>query len=230
VAIIARQFSRPRGPLGRLIGHGMARAKRRLQPLGRAADRRAVSRQPRADRRARSRAGHRLEAALAQFRQARGWGIDLSPEMLSQSRKRNLAEVRAGRLTLTEGSAASLAAITPIDVVVANHVLYFWHQPADELARIHAALRPAGLLALGYQLKQNMPPMAQRHFPPQGHLLYSSDEQVAQLLAGRRLHSHQSPRQGPARLPARASRAGHVLTTGANVFLSRAGVLHTHGD
>jgi SAM-dependent methyltransferase len=183
VAIIARQFSRPRGPLGRLIGHGMARANADFSrwvvqqiaeqyhgSTGRIAE---LGPGP----------GIGLEAALAQFPQARVWGIDLSPEMLSQSRKRNLAEVRAGRLTLTEGSAASLAAIAPVDVVVANHVLYFWHQPADELARIHAALRPARLLALGYQFKQNMPPMAQRHFPRQGHLLYSSDEQVAQLLA-----------------------------------------------
>lgn len=68
-------------------------------------------------------------------------------------------------------------------MVVANHVLYFWHQPADELAVIHAALRPGGLLALGYQLKQNMPQMAQKHFPQQGHLLYDSDEQAARLLA-----------------------------------------------
>ena len=111
------------------------------------------------------------------------WDIDPSREMLSQPSKRNLAEVRAGRLTLTEGGTESLTAIAPVDVVVANHVLYFWHQPADELAAIHAALRPGGLLALGYQLKQNMPPMAQRHFPRQGHLLYSSDEQIARLLA-----------------------------------------------
>jgi hypothetical protein len=122
--------------------------------------------------------------------------------MLSQSRKRNLAEARAGRLTLTQGSAASLAAIAPVDVVAANHVLYFWHQPADELAAIYAALRTGGLLALGYQLKQNMPPMAQKHFPPQGYLLYSSDEQVTRFAARRRVHSDQLPRERPARRPA----------------------------
>jgi SAM-dependent methyltransferase len=183
VAIIARQFSRPRGPLGRLIGHGMARANadfsrwvvQQIAEQHRGSTGRIAELGPGP--------GIGLAAALAQFPQARVWGIDLSPEMLAQSRKRNLAAVRAGRLTLTEGSAATLAAIAPVDVVVANHVLYFWHQPAAELARIHAALRPAGLLALGYQLKQNMPQMAQRHFPPQGHLLYSSDEQVARLLA-----------------------------------------------
>lgn len=182
MAIIARQFGRPRGPLGRLIGHVMARANGDFSRwvmeqigehyhggTGRIAE---LGPGP----------GIGLEAALRMFPQARMWGIDPSREMLSQSSKRNLAEVRAGRLTLTEGGTASLAAIAPVDVVVANHVLYFWHQPADELAAIHAALRPGGLLALGYQLKQNMPQMAQRHFPRQGHLLYSSDEQVARLL------------------------------------------------
>ena len=183
MAIIARQLGRPRGPLGRLIGHGMARANGDLSrwvteqiaehyhaSTGRIAE---LGPGP----------GIGLEAALRMFPQARVWDIDPSREMLSQSGKRNLAEVRAGRLTLTEGGTESLTAIAPVDVVVANHVLYFWHQPADELAAIHAALRPGGLLALGYQLKQNMPPMAQRHFPRQGHLLYSSDEQIARLLA-----------------------------------------------
>lgn len=75
------------------------------------------------------------------FPQARMWGIDPSLVMLSQCRKRNQARVRAGRLTLTEGSAAALDAIAPLDVVAAIHVLYLWHQPAAELAAIHAALR-----------------------------------------------------------------------------------------
>lgn len=182
MAIIARQFGHPHGPLGRLTGHVMARtnaafsrwvieqiAEHHRGSTGRIAE---LGPGP----------GIGLEAALRRFPQARVWGIDPSPEMLSQSGKRNLAEIRAGRLTLTEGGTASLAAIAPVDVVVANHVLYFWHQPADELAAIHAALRPGGLLALGYLLKQNMPQMVQKYFPTQGYLLYSSDEQVARLL------------------------------------------------
>ena len=182
MAIIARQFGRPHGPLGRLTGTVMARTNAAFSrwvmqqiaehPPGSTGRIAELGPGP----------GIGLEAALRLFPQARVWGIDPSPVMLSQSRKRNLAEARAGRLTLTQGSAASLAAIAPVDVAAASHVLYFWHQPADELAAIYAALRTGGLLALGYQLKQNMPPMAQKHFPPQGHLLYSSDEQVTRLL------------------------------------------------
>ena len=55
-----------------------------------------------------------LEAALRRFLHARWRGIDPSPEVLPQSSERNLAKVRAGRLTLTEGGAASLAAIAPV--------------------------------------------------------------------------------------------------------------------
>lgn len=104
MAITARQFGRPRGPLGRLIGYGMARANagfsrwviRQIAEHYRGSTDRFAELGPGP--------GTGLEAALRQFPQARVWGIDPSPEMLSQSRKRNLAEVRAGRLTLTEGS------------------------------------------------------------------------------------------------------------------------------
>ena len=183
MAIVARQFGRPHGPLGRLTGTVMARANagfgrwviQQIAGHYRGSPERIAELGPGP--------GIALEEALRMFPQAHLWGIDPSPVMLSQSRKRNQAEVRAGRLTLAGGSAAALDAIAPVDVVVANHVLYFWHQPAAELAAIHAALRPGGLLALGYQLRQNMPAMAQRHFPRQGHLLYDSDEQVTRLLA-----------------------------------------------
>ena len=80
--------------------------------------------------------------------------------MLSLSRKRNLKHVVTGRLTLARGDFASLAPLAPIDIVMAIHVLYFWHQPATELPQLHAALRPGGALALGFQLRQHMPRVA----------------------------------------------------------------------
>jgi trans-aconitate methyltransferase len=181
-SIVARQFGRPRGPLGRLIGHGMARANGELsrwvvQQL------RALN-PPNVDRiiELGPGPGVGLEAALQQFPRSRVWGIDASPEMLSQSRKRNSNAIDSGRLTLIEGSTASLAAIAPVDIIFANHVLYFWHQPADELTRLHGFLVGSGILALGYQLRQNMPSMPQRQFPRAGHILYESDEDVAALL------------------------------------------------
>ncbi len=182
MSMIARQFAHPHGLLGRVIGYGMARGNAALsrwvmQEVGDHAQGdlvRIAELGPGP--------GIGLQEALRRFPAARVWGIDPSPEMLAQSRKRNLAEVAAGRLVLVRGGVASLAEIAPLDAVVANHVLYFWHRPADELTAIRGCLRHGGLLALGYQLKQNMPPMARKHFPRQGHLLYESEEDVTQLL------------------------------------------------
>ncbi len=122
-----------------------------------------------------------LEALLAQFPEAQVWGVDLSSVMLSQSRKRNQAAVTAGRLTLLEGGVSALSASAPADIVMANHVLYFWQDPAAEMAQIRGFLRPGGLLALGYQLRENMPAMAQRRFPAAGHRLYDADDDVTRL-------------------------------------------------
>jgi trans-aconitate methyltransferase len=122
-----------------------------------------------------------LEALLARFPDAQVWGVDVSSVMLSQSRKRNRSAVNAGRLTLLEGGVSALRAGEPADIVMANHVLYFWQDPAAEMAQIRGFLRPGGLLALGYQLKANMPAMAQRRFPSAGHQLYDADDDVTRL-------------------------------------------------
>ncbi len=182
MSVIASQFARPHGLLGKLIGRGMARGNAELsrwvvQQVGEhaAGDTAKIAEIGPGP-------GIGLQETLRRFPDARVWGIDLSPEMLAQSRKRNLAEVRYGRLVLVQGDIARLADLAPLDIVIANHVLYFWHRPADELAAIRACLRDGGLLALGYQLKQNMPPLAQKHFPQQGHVLYESDEDLERLL------------------------------------------------
>jgi trans-aconitate methyltransferase len=142
-----------------------------------------------------------LEALLAQFPDARVWGVDVSSVMLSQSRKRNQSAVTAGRLTLLEGSVSALSASEPADIVMANHVLYFWQDPAAEMAQIRGFLRPGGLLALGYQLRENMPQMAQRRFPAAGHHLYESDDDVTKLAIAAGFGSVTHIVNGPAEAP-----------------------------
>jgi len=184
-SLIGRQFGHPQGPLGRVVGHFMARANARfnlwavhqLHDAASADVRRVVELGPGP--------GIGLAETLRVFPRAHVWGVDLSPEMLSQARRRNLGAVRAGRLTLVEADAASLselAELAPADVVLAVHVLYFWHRPEAELARIRGVLRPGGLLALGFQLRQHMPRPAQANFPKEGHLLYDSPDDVTRLL------------------------------------------------
>jgi SAM-dependent methyltransferase len=182
VSVFARQFGRPSGIVGRLVGRGMARGNGSFNKwlVGEIAAQlpdgveRAVELGPGP--------GVGLEGLLAKFPSARVWGIDLSPEMLSQSRGRNSEQANAGRLTLIEGGVESLQAVAPIDLIVAAHVLYFWHEPAEAVAQIYRALGADGVFALGYQLRLNMPPLAQKNFPKEGHVLYDSDAAVATLL------------------------------------------------
>ena len=96
---------------------------------------------------------------------------------------------------------SALSASQPADIVMANHVLYFWHDPAAELAQIRGFLRPGGLLALGYQLRQNMPAMAQRRFPPAGHRLYETDDDVTRLAVEAGFGSVTQRIKGPAEAP-----------------------------
>jgi ubiquinone/menaquinone biosynthesis C-methylase UbiE len=198
---LAQQFGHPSGPLGAIVGRGMAKGNADLsrwvvqQASVHHGDvvRSVVELGPGP--------GVGLEALLGQFPDARIWGVDVSSVMLSQSEKRNRSAVSAGRLTLLEGGVPELAASAPADIVMANHVLYFWRDPTAEMAQIRGFLRRGGLLALGYQLKQNMPRMAQRRFPPAGHLLYESDEEVSTLAIaagfGSVTHSIKGPPEAP---------------------------------
>ena len=182
MSVFARQFSRPSGIVGRLVGRGMVRGNGSFNRwlVGEIAAQvpggveRAVELGPGP--------GVGLHELLGRFPEARVWGIDLSPEMLSQSRGRNSEETSSGRLTLIEGGVESLRALAPIDLVMAAHVLYFWHEPAEAVGQIYRALRPGGVFALGYQLRLNMPPISQKNFPKEGHVLYDSDDAVAALL------------------------------------------------
>ncbi len=176
---LAEQLGHPSGLLGAVVGRGMAKGNAELT--------RWVVEQVTTHH---SGAIHRvaelgpgpgvgLEALLARFPEAQVWGVDISTVMLSQSERRNRGAVTAGRLTLVEGGVPALSASAPADLVMANHVLYFWPDPVPELVRVRECLAPGGVLAIGYQLKQDMPSIIQRRFPPAGHRLYERVEDVS---------------------------------------------------
>ena len=182
MSLIARQFGHPSGVLGRLIGRGMARSNGDFNrwlvgEIGRRCGHHAT-------RIAELGAGPGvgLEEILRTFPGSHVWGIDPSRVMLAQSRRRNFADIQSRRLVLLEGDARRLQELAPLDLVLASHVLYFWHDPASEFALIKAALRPGGWLAVGYQLKANMPPFAQTNFPRAGHVLYETDADLVTLV------------------------------------------------
>ena len=201
LSIVGRQFGHPRGLLGRIVGRVMARSNadfnkwfvQEISGLGMNDVGRIVELGPGP--------GIGLQETLRVFPEARVWGVDLSPEMLSLCRKRNLDQISSGRLILVEGDAASVQELAPVDVVLAAHVVYFWHQPANELAQLYRALRPGGLLALGYQLRANMPRMAQRNFPKEGHLLYDSDDDLSMLLGAAGFTNVRFVVKGPSEAP-----------------------------
>lgn len=182
MGVIARQFGSPTGTLGRVVGRFMAHNNGDFNRW--LVDQVAAEVPPvRSVVELGSGPGVGLEALLAAFPDAHAIGADPSPTMQGQARRRNHDDVKKGRLRLVEGDAQAAAAFSPVDLVVAVHVLYFWHQPARDLALVADLLAPTGCLALGYQLRQHMPGPAQRDFPKAGHRLYDSDDDVGQVLA-----------------------------------------------
>jgi trans-aconitate methyltransferase len=198
---LARQFGHPSGLLGAVVGRGMARGNAALSRW--VVQQAAAHRSEAVERVAELGPGPGvgLEALLTQFPQAQVWGVDLSSVMLSQSRKRNRSAVTDGRLTLLEGGVSALRASEPADMVMANHVLYFWRDPAAEMTQIRGFLRPGGLLALGYQLRRNMPAMAQKRFPLAGHHLYETDDDVTKLATEAGFSSVTHVVKGPVEAP-----------------------------
>lgn len=182
VGLIARQFGKPSGVLGRVAARFMARSNRDFnQQLVQVV---AASSMPRPGVVAELGFGPGvgLAALLDAFPDAQVLGADPSPAVMREAQARNRDAVRSGRLRLFTGDAASLREHGPIDLVVAVHVLYFWHNPAASLRQVKEVLSDHGQLALGYQLRQDMPPAAQRDFPKEGHRLYESDDAVRRVL------------------------------------------------
>jgi len=107
-------------------------------------------------------------------------GIDLSAQMLDQSRRRNAGAIQSGRLDLRQGDVEQIS--PPPNLLLAVHVLYFWHEPEAVLKQMRATLASGAVLALGYRCRADMPSPAQRDFPREGHRLYESEGDVRALL------------------------------------------------
>ena len=178
---IARQFAGPSGPVGHLVTWQLAWANAGfncwlVHELG------TVVSPPATVIELGCGPGIALRELLSAYPAARVVGADPSATVLRNARRRNARAIEAGRLVLVTGDIGTVAGHAPADLVLACHVLYFWADPAGELRRIRQLLAPDGHLALGYQLRQHMPPVAQRTFPQEGFAVYDSDDQVAGVL------------------------------------------------
>jgi cyclopropane fatty-acyl-phospholipid synthase-like methyltransferase len=78
-------------------------------------------------------------------------GVDHSALMIAQAGRRNAKAMRAGRLTLIEGTIDDVHGdLAPFDKTFSINVIQFVDQPAF-VARAKALLRPGGLFAATYQ-------------------------------------------------------------------------------
>jgi SAM-dependent methyltransferase len=180
-SFMAQQFGRPSGPVGHLVTRLLARGNDRfnrwlVHELS------TVVPAPRTVIELGCGPGIALQQLLLSYPNASVIGVDPSTVVLRSARRRNASAIGAGRLKLVTGDTQTSITYGPADLIVACHVLYFWADPVGELRRVREALAPAGHLTLGYQLRQNMPPISQRAFPPQGFILYDSDDQLAAVL------------------------------------------------
>jgi len=81
-------------------------------------------------------------------------GIDHSTTMVQVARKRNADAVRAGRMELNYGDAASIPyPDDSFDMVFSLHSIYFWNDPVQCLKGFRRVLQPGGLLAITIQPK-----------------------------------------------------------------------------
>ncbi len=158
--IIGRNFGHPRGPVGRLTAGMMRKGNASLslwmvelldvKPRDRVLE---IGFGP----------GVALAALVAHAADGVVTGVDASELMVRQVRARLAAEIASGHLIVRQGDAASLPdGDATFDAVCGAHVVYFWPDPVATVRELRRVLRPGGTLALAYQERGHMPPIALR--------------------------------------------------------------------
>ena len=147
--LVSKQFGKPTGMFGRMIEKRMSKRT--------AGDARwTVSL---LDVQPRSRVleigfGGGVSTQLASEEASEGFvaGIDHSATMVEVARERNADAIRAGRMELNHGDAASiLYPDDSFDIVFSLHSIYFWRDPLECLKGFRRVLKPGGTLAITIQ-------------------------------------------------------------------------------
>jgi SAM-dependent methyltransferase len=148
---IVGQFGHPRGILGAVAGLIM-----RLRPSNRARNARTLELLEIGpdDHVLEVGFGPGVAAGRAAAVATRGKvvGIDRSPLMVRQARRRNAPAIREGRLELLLGDVDRLPPLpTRFDKVFAVNVYAFWSDPVAVLRGLRGVMRPGGTIALTFQ-------------------------------------------------------------------------------
>ncbi len=135
-----RQFGRPQGLVGHLVGHAMAIEHRALhkavvERLGLAADDRVLE----------IGFGPGTAIKLAALQATHVSGVDISSDMVRQALRRNRDAVRLGRVELREGSASHLPYPDgSFNVVFEVNSLHHWDDETQGVREIRRVLRSGG--------------------------------------------------------------------------------------
>ena len=118
--------------------------------------------------------GHAIKTMAAMAPLGRIWGVDQSPVMIEQARKRNLRTIQSGRVVLHQcGFDALPIADASVDKVLAVNVIYFWKDANAVLQDVRRVLRPRGRVAIYATDAETM-----RHWRfagPDTHRLFTAD-------------------------------------------------------
>lgn len=141
------QFHRPTGVAGHVAGWIMGRRSSNVARNRWAV--RLLDIQP-ADRVVELGCGPGVAVAALAARADRGLvvGVDHSPVMIGQARRRNRAGIRAGRVRLIHASVEDLSIDGPFDAALAVNTVGMWPDPSARLRDIARLLRPGGRIAL----------------------------------------------------------------------------------
>ncbi len=175
---IAAQSRCPNGLLGQLIGAIMAREtapenRRTLDRLDLAPGQQVLE--------IGFGHGRTIARAAAEIGNGRVAGIDTSPTMLRQARRRNRAAMRAGQVSLQRTDGVTLPfADDSFDRAYTVHTVYFWSDPAAQFAEVRRTLRAGGRFVLCFRPGED--PGFAAAFPAEIYHLRSSAE-IAALMA-----------------------------------------------
>ena len=146
-----KQFSQPRGFVGKFIGNRMAKgnvydAKWTISLLNIQPNSRILE----------IGFGPGVSTQMASEKASKGFvaGIDHSKTMVQTASQRNEAAIQSRRMELKQGDVSSLPyPAESFDIAFSLHSIYFWPKPLDCLKEIRRVLKPGGLLAITIQPK-----------------------------------------------------------------------------